>query len=324
MDFDDEKTKLLTVLVLLITGFLIGLICDCFRTVEPGHIGVRVKFGKVDETYLSPGLNTKTPFVEKIIQINKQMKSVEKSNEVLTMDLQPINAIGSLSYSLNDPLIPKMYENIGEREMLEHAIILPAIQESFKSATSNFTAENLVKQREVCKLEILKSIEEFISISSEHKELDGLIQINNFAITDFRFSAQFTDSIEQKVKAEQDAEKALQEKERQITEAEAILESNKLKADADAYKIEKEADARAYEQQAQANASAFALRTNADAKAYEIGEISQAKKDAIDLEGASITTYPDLVKLRIAESWDGVMPKVTWGGTPLLDVSDLD
>ena len=66
----------------------------------------------------------------------------------------------------------------------------------------------------------------------------GLLKIANVAITDFDFSAEFNRAIEEKVRAEQEALKAKNEKLRQVTQAEAKAEEQKLIADAAAYEIE--------------------------------------------------------------------------------------
>ena len=69
---------------------------------------------------------------------------------------------------------------------------------------------------------------------------------SNFqAITDFDFSAEFNRAIEEKVRAEQEALKAKNEKLRRVTQAEAAAAERTLAADAAAYEIEVESKARA-------------------------------------------------------------------------------
>ena len=77
------------------------------------------------------------------------------------------------------------------------------------------------------------------------KDLAGLLTIANVAITDFDFSAEFNRAIEEKVRAEQEALKAKNEKLRRVTQAEAAAAERTLAADAAAYEIEVESKARA-------------------------------------------------------------------------------
>merc|ERR1719350_1979269 len=117
------------------------------------------------------------------------------------------------------------------------------------------------------------------------------IEISNVAITEFRFSDEFNRAIEMKVKAQQEALQAENEKEKIITQAEAEKAKKQLGADANAYQVLKEAEARA---------------------------------KAIRLEAQALASNSNLIKLRMAEKWDGVLPKFTGGGTiPMLDVANL-
>ena len=105
------------------------------------------------------------------------------------------------------------------------------------------------------------------------------------------FSEEFNDAIELKVKAKQEALQARNEKERTITFAEAEQVRIKTIAEATAFKTLKEASARA---------------------------------DAIELEANALRNNPELIKLRLIEKWNGVMPRFTGGKVmPMLDVTDV-
>ena len=115
--------------------------------------------------------------------------------------------------------------------------------------------------------------------------------IANVAITDFDFSAEFNRAIEEKVRAEQEALKAINEKLRRVTQAEAAAAERTLAADAEAYQIE---------------------------------VASKARADAIRREAEALKDNPALIQLRIAEKWNGQLPQVSGGGAiPLLDLRSL-
>ena len=124
-------------------------------------------------------------------------------------------------------------------------LINPAILESVKAVTAKYTAEELVTRRAEVKLQIQEAIDKFIDITLKQKDAARALTIANVAITDFDFSAEFNRAIEEKVKAEQDALKAVNEKLRRVTQAEAAAAERTLAADARAYEIEVASKARA-------------------------------------------------------------------------------
>ena len=66
-----------------------------------------------------------------------------------------------------------------------------------------------------------KAIENFINVTLMDKKVPTALKIANVAITDFEFSAEFNKAIELKVRAEQEALQAINEKTRRVTQAEA-------------------------------------------------------------------------------------------------------
>lgn len=71
-------------------------------------------------------------------------------------------------------------------------------------------------------------------------------------------------------------------------------------------------------QQAKAEAQKEIEKANGDAQARIINAKAQA--EAIELKAEALRRNPELVSLIIAERWNGVLPQVTGGQTPLLDL----
>lgn len=88
--------------------------------------------------------------------------------------------------------------------------------------------------------------------------------------------------------AQQESIRAKNDKERRITEAEAAAAEVKLRADADAYQVEKS---------------------------------SVAKAAAIQREAAALASNPQLLQLRAAERWDGKLPVYMGGQQPVPFIS---
>merc|ERR1712066_903447 len=108
------------------------------------------------------------------------------------------------------------------------------------------------------------------------KDCENGIDISNLAITDFSFSAEFNQAIENKIKAEQGALKAENEKLQIITETEA---------------------------------EAAQVQLNADALSYKIITESNATAQAIVMEANALRDNPALIKLRTANKWNGQYPR---------------
>jgi regulator of protease activity HflC (stomatin/prohibitin superfamily) len=183
-------------------------------------------------------------------------------------------------------------QRIGTRLVVEKTLIDPAIMESVKAITALYTAEQLITKRDEVKNRIQAQIDSFLNETLREKELIGSLTIANIAITDFDFSAEFNRAIEEKVRAEQEALKAKNEKLKRVTQAEAAAAEKTLAADAMAYEIEVQ---------------------------------SKARADAIEREAKALKDNPQLIQLRIAEKWNGVLPRFTGSeAIPLLSIEGMN
>ena len=59
----------------------------------------------------------------------------------------------------------------------------------------------------------------------------------------------------------------------------------------------------------------------AEAEAYQIEVASKARADAIEREAKALKGNPALIQLRLAEKWNGILPKFTGNeGIPFLNI----
>ena len=144
-------------------------------------------------------------------------------------DLQEIIAKVALNYHVDPLNVDKVYKNIGFE--YETRIISPAIQESVKASTAQFTAEELITKRSEVKKEIKDNLTKRLSQYN--------IIIDDFSIVDFNFSDEFNKAIEAKQTAEQRALKAQNDLKRIEIEAKQKIET--AKAAAESIKIQAEA-----------------------------------------------------------------------------------
>lgn len=275
----------------LIIVIVIFLVTSAFVIVESGHVGVIRTLGAVQPVALPEGIHFKKPFIDKVEQMDIRLTKANAKSQAASKDLQTVSTQVTVQYSLVGEVAPLTYQRIGDRDVVSATLIEPAIQESVKAITAQYTAEQLVTQRAEVKLQIQQAINNFIDITLKEKGVNNSLRIANVAITDFDFSDEFNRAIELKVKAEQEALQALNEKTRRVTQAEAAAAEKELAA---------------------------------DATAYEIEAASKARADAIEREARALKNNPQLIQLRIAEKWDGKLPKFSGSETvPLINLDTI-
>tara|TARA_B100000927_G_scaffold264977_1_gene237459 strand:+ start:2721 stop:3581 length:861 start_codon:yes stop_codon:yes gene_type:complete len=282
------KTQAIIALSIFI---LVGIAYQAFVVIDAGYVGVVKRLGAVKPKELSEGFHIITPFIDSVEKFDIRLSKVTSDATASSKDLQVVNTSIAVQYSMTPELMPLTLQKVGTRAVVERTLIDPSILESVKAITALYTAEELITRRDEVKTMIQQKISSFLNESTEEKNLSGLLVIANVAITDFDFSSEFNRAIEEKVRAEQEALKATNEKDRRVTQAEAQAEEQRLIADALAYEIEVESVARA---------------------------------EAIKREAEALADNPQLIQLRLAEKWDGQLPKFTGETIPFISIDDLD
>lgn len=278
-------------IALIVAFLLFGLAYQAFVVIEAGYVGVVKRLGAVKATELSEGFHVIAPFIDTVEEYDVRLSKVTSEATASSKDLQIVQTSIAVQYSMTPALMPLTLQKVGSRVAVERTLIEPSIMESVKAITALYTAEELITKRDEVKTKIQDKITSFLNESTEEKGLMGLLVIANVAITDFDFSAEFNRAIEEKVRAEQEALKATNEKDRLVTQAEAKAEEQKLLADAIAYATEVE---------------------------------SLARAEAIKREAEALADNPQLIQLRLAEKWNGQLPKFTGDTIPLISIDDLD
>jgi regulator of protease activity HflC (stomatin/prohibitin superfamily) len=211
--------RLLTLGIPLLILIIVAI--QSFTVIDAGYVGVVKRLGAVQPSYLSEGFHFKSPFIDSVEDFDIRLSKVETSAGASSKDLQVVETQIAVQYSMTPELMPLTLQKVGTRSVVERTLISPSIMESVKAITALYTAEQLITKRDEVKSKIQGQINSFLDETLSEKELNGLLIIANVAITDFDFSAEFNRAIEEKVRAEQDALKAKNEKLRRVTQAEA-------------------------------------------------------------------------------------------------------
>ncbi len=224
-------------LLVLLAAALVALGSASFTIIEEGYIGVKYQFGKIVDDSLSAGLNFKVPFVQTIRQVDVREQMYQMDANAYTKDTQTVEGIQTkLNYVYDRGELSNIIRNVGINNV-ESKLLIPQMQSIVKNEIGQYKAEDLVQNRTTVQESIEDKLRESLGQS-------GIIVVS-FAIENLDFEDGFEEAIRAKVVAEQEALKMqnkTKEKEelarQMVIEAQAEAESQKIRADAEAYAIE--------------------------------------------------------------------------------------
>lgn len=222
--------KLVPLAIVLIIA--IYLFFSSWYLVSPTEKAIIIRLGSLSETVRDEGFYIKAPFIDDVKFADMRVNKADEVSKSASKDLQNVSTTISVNYSINPARILDLYRTVSlEHEQITTVVFSSAIQESVKRATAQYTAEELVTQREKVRTEIETALKDKV-------EKYGLI-ISQVNIVNFDFSQSFDEAIEAKVKAEQDAlasknklEQVKYEAEQQVTRATAEATTIRIQAEA--------------------------------------------------------------------------------------------
>ncbi|MBN2015278.1 prohibitin family protein [Candidatus Dojkabacteria bacterium] len=195
--------------------FLIFFIPSFFVVVDAGEVGVYSLFGKVSDDPLYPGFNFKIPFA-KVIRMTTRtqdytMTSVDEDSEYLTSTSGSNDAIESRAsdgaliwlditvlYHLDATKAPEIYKNLGID--YTEKLVRPTIRSSIRGVVANYTVTEIYStKRDEIQSKLLEGMKEDL-------ETRG-IQVEEVLLRKVNLSQTLSASIEQKLAAQQEAEK---------------------------------------------------------------------------------------------------------------------
>lgn len=212
------KVILAALAVLLAWSVLTG----AFITIGAGQRGVLMTWGAVNPGVLDPGLHFKLPFVQSVARMNVQVQKSQAAETAASQDLQDVNTTVATNWHILPADAEWVYQNVGNEESLVAKIIEPAISNAVKGITAHYKAEELIVHRDQVRAQIEAQI------TNELKQYRVVVDSVN--ITDFRFSPQFAQAIEQKQVAQQHAQQA----EYDLQKAQVVAQQRVVEAKAQA------------------------------------------------------------------------------------------
>ena len=291
-----------SLICIVLAIFIVG--SSCISTVPTGHTGILTTFGRVEDKNLPEGMNFHAPWQSITTMTNKEQIFTEK-NVCFSSDLQEVAYTYTVKYSLLPSAAPNIYKTVGTDYF--NILIKPQVNNAIKAEFGLVEAENMTELRTQLQSKINETVKAFAS--NYGIELSVVID-------DFDFSDAYTNAIEAKQVAEQEALRDKTQQEMETERTRQAAERTKIQAENDAAirKINADADAEAARVKAQADFDVAQLE--ADAIAYKGQKEAEATKALAEAISDEVVAY------EYAKNWSGNLPTYMMGTSalPIVDI----
>lgn len=194
--------------------------------VQPGHVAILYsRISGIKGDIVEPGTHFLLPFIERPIIYDVRTRPRNIHSLTGSKDLQMVNLNLRVLTRPRVPSLPTMYERLGVD--YDDRVLPSIVNEVCKMIVAKYNATQLLTQRE----QVSGRIKE--ALTERAQEFD--IIMDDVALTELKFSAEFRNAVEAKQVAQQDAErskyivdKALEEKRSIIIKAQGKAQSAQL------------------------------------------------------------------------------------------------
>ena len=128
------------------------------------------------------------------------IESQEISAEASSKDLQEVFADVALNWHLIPEEVNNLYQKIGREQDVVEKIINPAVEEVLKAVIAKYTAEEVITKRG----EVKTAVDDLLTA----RLVNYYLKVDDISLVHVHFSQRFTEAVEAKQIAEQDAKKA--------------------------------------------------------------------------------------------------------------------
>lgn len=208
---------------IVVAFIVVWALFSAIRVIDTGRVGVVTQYGKVTGRELDEGLNLVMPFgINEVAVYDIKVQKEQIDTSAATKDLQDVTSSLALNYRLNRGDVSKVHQTIGVD--FNDKVIAPALSEVFKSVSAKYNAGELITNRADLKKEAFERIRDRL-------KKYGIV-VEDLSLTNFQFSASFSQAIEDKQVAQQNAERAKFNLEAAKTDAEAQKAQSETLSDA--------------------------------------------------------------------------------------------
>ncbi|MEO0065531.1 MAG: hypothetical protein RI983_857 [Bacteroidota bacterium] len=291
----------------------LGILFSSCTVIRQGEVGVKRRLGKIDPQYVEQGPKGYNIFTTAILKVPTRIMNIEVKPDLPSKEGLTIRSEISILYRVKPEAAPKIVQNIGLN--YESEVILPVFRSASADITSKFLAKDMHSgERAQIENAIRKQMTEIL-------EPRGFV-IDNVLMKSIRLPEGLARTIEEKLQAEQDAQRMEFVKEREKRDAERrIIEAEGKKEIA---RIQAEGEKNAAIIQAEARKKIFEIEAEGKANAVTIE--AMATRKANDTINKTLT--PAILKLRQIEAFRSLSNSnnsklvITDGKTPFLTLPD--
>lgn len=297
----------------ILTTVLFTMLLQACTIIRQGEVGVKRRLGKIDPQYVEQGPKGYNILTTKILKVPTRTMNIEVKPDLPSKEGLTIRSEISILYRIKPEAAPKIVQGIGLN--YESEVILPV----FRSSAADITAKFLAKD--------MHSGERAIIESAIRKQMVDILDpkgfvIDNVLLKSITLPGGLARTIEEKLQAEQEAQRMEFVKEREKRDAERrIIEAEGKKEIA---RIQAEGEKNAAIIQAEARKRMFEIE--AEGKANAMGIEAIATRLANDTINKTLT--PTILKLRQIEAFRALSNSnnskliITDGKTPFLTLPD--
>jgi regulator of protease activity HflC (stomatin/prohibitin superfamily) len=309
---DNTNLRKMRIPQALVIFLSVSLFTSC-TVIRQGEVGVKRRLGKIDPEYVQQGPRGYNVLTTRILKVPTRTMNIEVKPDLPSKEGLTIRSEISILYRIKPEAAPKIVQTIGLN--YESEVILPV----FRSASADITAKFLAKDMHSGeRAQIENAIRRQMS---EILEPRGFM-IDNVLLKSIRLPEGLARTIEEKLQAEQDAQRMEFVKEREKRDAERrIIEAEGKKEIA---RIQAEGEKTASIIQAEARKSMMEIEAEGKANAMKIeAEATRIANDAVNK-----TLSPAVLKLRQIEAFRALSNSnnsklvITDGKTPFLSLPD--
>lgn len=241
-------------------SFVLAIFCLASCTViRQGEVGVKRRLGRISPTPYAEGTVGFNPLVTTVIRVPVRTMNLEVSLNLPSKEGLTISSEISILYRIKANHAPKILQEIGID--YERSLILPV----FRSAAPDVTAKFLAKDMHSGERGIIeKAIRDQMAQILEAKGFD----VENVLLKSIQLPAGLARAIEEKLQAEQDAQRMEFVKQREKVEAERKV--IQAEGDKNVQIVTAEGKKRVTEIEAEGRANAIRTEAEAQAKANDM------------------------------------------------------
>jgi regulator of protease activity HflC (stomatin/prohibitin superfamily) len=212
---------------LILGGLALIFVGFGWREIGAGQVGVKTRFGAVQEGTLLPGLHWVIPAVDGITVFDGRVQAYNFEDiESVTRDLQSVRLSGLINFRIDSAKADRILQEVGQPNDYAQKVFLRPSNTALKEITPQYDAFNVISKRDEIGQRTLANLIERM------KEFNIIVE--RVSVENIRLNEPFIASVEAKQIAEQDLARANFEADRDVRLAEGARDARVTRAEGEA------------------------------------------------------------------------------------------